>query len=272
MTDPRVRDVLASLAIQSNGYGRGVCPVCTERKGSPDRKGSLWFHAEKRFFGCWRCGLKGRLDDDGPRLAPPPVAEPPPVPTLPDEAVALASADGRTARALKPARDYLTGTRGLSWEVVEATGAHACLGGFYGGRVVFPVHRRGDVRGFVARAWAPCDRPYLYPRGFDRSAMWNGDALDSGATGPVWVVEGVFDAARLWPDAVALLGKPSAVQIDILARSPRPVVVALDADAWREGRALALKLRGRGAAASWVRLPPGSDPDTLGKRWFVDRL
>ncbi len=270
--DDRVRDAVLGFSVGGGGYGRGVCPVCPERRGTPDRKGSLWHHPETGFYGCWRCGVKGKLEGaTGPRrpAAPPP---PVPVPNLPAEAVALASQEGRRALSLEPARRYLLERRSLAWEVVEASGAHACLDGWFGGRVLFPCYRGAEVRGFVARAWGKTDRPYLYPKGFDRTAMWNGDALTQDTDRPLLVVEGVFDALRHWPDATAVLGKPSAAQVTALSYARRPLVIALDGDAWKESRALALKLRLRGGDARWLKLPPGEDPDSLGRAWFASRV
>jgi len=60
---------------------------------------------------------------------------------------------------------------------------------------------------------------------------------------------------------VGCLGKPTRSHADRLARAAAgPLVVVLDADAWREGRALAQALRLRGRTAQAVTLPFGRDP------------
>jgi DNA primase len=80
------------------------------------------------------------------------------------------------------------------------------------------------------------------------------------------VVEGVFDALALWPDAVAVLGKPSDQQVDALINAKRPVVIVLDGDAWLEGKWLAARLCLRGKRAGHIRLPPGVDPDEVDRK------
>jgi DNA primase len=73
----------------------------------------------------------------------------------------------------------------------------------------------------------------------------------------------VFDAIALWPDGVAVLGKPSPMQREAMIQARRPVVVCLDGDAWREAYALATLLRVEGQRAGFVRLGPGVDPDEV---------
>ena len=71
---------------------------------------------------------------------------------------------------------------------------------------------------------------------------------------------------------MACLGKPTGVQMEQLAAvRQRPVVVALDADAWRTGASVAMTLRLRGVSASDLRLPPGKDPDSLSSDWFLKK-
>jgi DNA primase len=92
-------------------------------------------------------------------------------------------------------------------------------------------------------------------------AAWLGEA-------PLFIVEGAFDALALWPDGLALLGKPSPPQIELLVECSRPVVVVLDGDAWEEGWALAQRIRFRGKRAGSIRLPPCTDPDEVPRQWL----
>ena len=95
----------------------------------------------------------------------------------------------------------------------------------------------GAWRGWVARA---CDsrasRKYLNAPGMSLGgvgALFNEAALAEVTDEPALVVEGPFDALAYWPQAVAVLGKPTEPQMLTLLRAVRPVVVVLDGDAWQ---------------------------------------
>lgn len=89
------------------------------------------------------------------------------------------------------------------------------------------------------------------------------------------MVEGVPDAIPYWPDAVSCLGKPSEEQIRLLTHAKRPVVMCLDGDAWRLGRRVAERLAYDEVQASFVRLPPKTDPNNQainhGPAWLIER-
>jgi hypothetical protein len=91
--------------------------------------------------------------------------------------------------------------------------------------------------------------------------LYNHKALHLEADGPAMVVEGVFDALPYWPNAAAMLGKPSIWQVQAMSCSSRPVVVVMDGDAHEEGWALAQVLRFNGIDAKALRLPPKTDPN-----------
>lgn len=209
--------------------------------------------------------LDGYEDLEAPEEEERPVMEPP------SEFYELCRGEGRGSMSLDPARKYLRG-RGLADEKLWATARiGACAEGFYAGRVIVPVlSPDGDWLGFVGRAWVKKhDVPYLYPRGMARrEVLYNHAALLGEGDRPVFVVEGVMDALALWPDAVAVLGKPSAGQLIALAESPRPIAVALDGDAWAEGEKLAMQLQTEGQRAGNIKLPPGKDPDEVPRQWL----
>ena len=98
--------------------------------------------------------------------------------------------------------------------------------------------------------------------------MFNEAALAEVTDEPALVVEGPFDALAYWPQAVAVLGKPTEPQMLTLLRAVRPVVVVLDGDAWQEAEMLAWRLRFEGQRAGWVRLPPMVDPDEVDPAWL----
>lgn len=254
----------------STGWWRGRCLICALRTGKPDRKGAFGYNPETGGYSCFKCGSKGRLRsvfrpqsrevaDSLARLGD---ADPKPEGYMPLWEEPLA-----TAISAEPARDYLHG-RGVGPKLWKEARIGACIRGRHAGRVIVPIIDSQDKwQGWVGRAWrGDVEKPYLYPRGMKRAElMYNDAALDERTSEPVMVVEGVFDALALWPDAVAVLGKPSAWQVGALVAASRPIAVVLDGDAWREGEALAMSLRLHGQRAGFVRLPPRVDPDEVPK-------
>lgn len=259
----------------ATGWGRAVCPLCPGRTGSPDRRGALGVDDRTGYFHCFRCAARGRIDvgRSEKELAPPMPGErrrrrddPPQDPELgpPEDFTPLWTGDGATSIMLEPARAYLR-RRGVAAQTIAEVRIGACLRGRAAGRVVVPVLDL-DGRtwlGWQARVW---DRRstavrYLSATGMDReSHVFNAAALAVETEDPVLVVEGIFDALPYWPDVVALLGKPSEGQIAALLSAARPIVVALDGDAWLEAEMLAARLELDGARATWVKLPPKRDP------------
>lgn len=121
----------------------------------------------------------------------------------------------------------------------------------------------GNLVGWVGRSLDDNAKlRYIYPEGMERGEyLFNEAALSRADSHPLLVVEGCFDALPYFPQACAVLGKPSAGHIRKLRESSRELVVALDGDAVREGYALMLQLQMMGKQnVSWVRLPPGEDP------------
>lgn len=223
-------------------------------------------------FWCWKCAVKGRLDN-APEL--PNQDETAPVIEMepPEGYVSLCSRDGRTSLALEPARQYAI--KRCPEDMWPSTAIGACATGQFAGRVIIPILDEDDKTwlGWVGRTWYPSDKAYTYPKGMNRgAALYNARALRADTTDPVMVVEGVFDALWLWPNAVAVLGKASELQMEALASTNRPVVFVLDGDAWMEGYAAALRLRLYGRTAGHVRLPPTLDPDQVDRQWLADEV
>ncbi|HXI45753.1 MAG TPA: toprim domain-containing protein [Candidatus Acidoferrales bacterium] len=279
-----------------DGNWATCCPFCERRVGRVDREFKLTIKIsgsttpspgaetgiplspEFGVWHCYRCHARGFADfrwmlEDLP--APDPAAPP-----LKPEKVDLGPPEGFVTIAecersvtMRWVSAYFE-SRGV-FEQARAAGAGGCQGGKFGGRVVVPYVEEvgGPWLGFSARLVAPSDRrpKYLYPRGMDRRrALWGLPHLPQDER-PVWLVEGVFDAIPLFPRALALFGKGvSEGQLDRLAalwpRSIRPFVACLDGDARDENRALAMRLRLRGATVLVCELPPDRDPGTLGWR------
>jgi hypothetical protein len=278
MSQWAVEDAAASAVPTTAGWARAACPLCEESTGKADLKRSFSVSLETGYWTCFKCGESGWLEDRARRdsgIVRKPVKREvrPSDLDIPEGSVLLASQDGRKSMSLEGARTYIIEHRRFGWETIVRARVFACMEGYYANRLIFPVTRAGKPHGFIARSWSPkAERAYLYPRGFDRGVFFNGDALDEKTDQPLFVVEGVFDALRIGPSAIACLGKPTGEQIAQLTRvRHRPVVVALDADAWRTGSSVAMTLRLRGVQAVDLRLPPGKDPDSLSADWFLEK-
>jgi hypothetical protein len=255
------------------GWARANCPFCEARTGKPDRKQAFAVLLPVGKFHCFKCGVAGRLRHvpDHLNRLPEPTREEIEAFDPPDGFLPLYEYPGDSAIVTGPARRYLR-SRKLPQSMWGEAGIGAVLSGFWGGRVIIPV--LGADRqwlGYVGRTWVKSDRPYLYPKGMQRGeVLYNHSALLVDTDVPVMVVEGVFDALALWPNAVAVLGKPSHFQIDALAVAKRPVAIVLDGDAHYEGYALSMKLKLMGQRAGFVRLPPKTDPDEVDKTWLLN--
>ena len=246
--------------------------MCAETTGKTDTKLSWSINLTSGYWQCFKCEATGWLEekdrpekhDYAPFTGTVDLG-------LPSEMILLASTQGRKALALEQARRYLLVTRKLTWDQIRIARLGACMDGFYANRIIFPVERKKEPLGFVARAWSKADRDYVNPRGFSRDSFFNGDALDVISGEPLFVVEGVFDALRVGPDAVACLGKPTNAQLQILKQVQRPVVFALDGDAWKTAMAASMKLSLAGRRSVYLKLPPGKDPDTLSADWIYEK-
>ena len=251
------------------------CPHCVDKVGKDDRKRCLAINTESGWFGCWRCKVRGRIDV-GERLQirpPPETFSDSNTMSLPNGFEPIYPRAGVPAQVLEPHRRYLEG-RGISKAVCQAANVGGVIGNNYWlGRVLVPVERvDGTLAGWSARAINDQVEPkYRYPKGFKRAtALFNKSILSVPTKEPAFVVEGVFDALALWPHAVAVLGKPTNAQEEIITRANRPLCIALDGDAWQEGWAFAMRLRVRGCFAIPVKLPPCEDPATLGYAWLCN--
>lgn len=258
---------LAEARPSGGEWLRSNCPFCSEVVGKADRKQAFSINRYTGWFHCFRCGTAGRID----RLAEEAIEERPapkaPSAVAPPEGfIALWEGSNAQGRAVRPAVAYLA-KRGVGPPLIAEAHVGCCISGKYAGRVVVPVLDSGMRHwlGWVSRAWAPrAFRPYLnLPGPWRGGVLYNHAAAHVATDDPLFVVEGVFDALALWPNAAAVLGKPSASQVDALACATRPVVALLDGDAWEESLALALKLRLLGQRAGAIRLPPMLDPDEV---------
>lgn len=252
------------------------CPFCEEREGKPDIKFKLSCNPTVRApdgtAGGWRCFRCAKAGWGGIEFLGQPDAVKRDVgtPYLAQPAGFHAFRENGKAQVLEPFRQYLR--KRQVWEQALAIGAGACLEGRLAGRVVIPYVEQEQWLGWSARQVTTQAGPrYLYPPGMDRRhALWGLEWMpDDGQ--PCWVVEGVFDALPLFPYGICTFGKNvSDEQVVRLAGLGRPIVCALDGDAWLEAKILASRLRLRGAQdVDWCRLPPTTDPGSLG--WQVKK-
>jgi hypothetical protein len=265
--------ILAAIAgrhIASSGWVRGDCPYCETQTGTADKRQCFGVHVFSGNWHCFRCGAAGLLQDIPEDLESSdrqePAAKEATTIVLPEGFLPLYEEPGLSFPFTDGPRAYLT-RRGLSAAVGREAKIGVVFTGKYRGRVVVPIFDElGRVLvGWSARSYVDSPSPkYLYPVGMDRrSIVFNGAALRRDTLDPVYVVEGVFDALALWPDAIAVLGKPSSPQLELLVSTKRPIVVLLDGDAWRESLAVMLRLKVRGCTTGSVRLPPRRDPATV---------
>lgn len=259
------------------------CPLCEDKTGKADHRGSMSVNLESGFYMCFKCESKGRLEgftDYDFRDRPEPTERP--KLQLPRGFVALEE-EHEDSYLYGRAANYAFDRVG-SWATIRELGM-----GIAGNRLIVPVRDgAGAHLGHVAREIPDLEPAYLegtkyvYPKGFRREhLLFNEAALDvpreeyllGNLQGlPVVVVEGVFDALPHWPLAVACLGKPTHAQEAILERCRRPLVIMLDGDAWELGKSLAQRLFRQGIECSWVELPPGTDPGNCGMEAMRDVL
>lgn len=273
-------DLLAAAAIAvptGAGFIRGFCPFCEEDIGFTPEKRNFAIRKESGWYRCWRCCESGfirgldeiifqeEIEQDTDTLE-----EPEKEFELPREFVSMASKSARHSRALSAAFKFVRG-RGVKLATVRDAGLGATLRGYYKYSVVVPIYDRGFCRGYVARR--VFEKVYLYPRGMKRGqVMFNMDALSVKTDEPCIIVEGCFDALPHWPLAVAVLGKPSAAHEEMLANAKRPLAICLDADAQRQGWALAARLTLKGVRAEYLELPPGTDPGETSRAWMERKI
>ena len=167
-----------------------------------------------------------------------------------------------------------------SKKLVQDYGIGWCTYGYYKQRVIVPITLDGRVVTFVARAmWKPCKacdgegceacgnvryKAYLYPRGSKtRQVLFNYDRARQYEH--VVICEGVFDAIRVGPRGVAVLGSHlSDQQIALLLASrAREITLLFDPDT--AGKAATTKslekLKAFYSRLRVVSLPHGRDPD-----------
>jgi DNA primase len=268
---------LVQLAIKNHAEGRFniACPVCV-KAGKNDKKKALYVNRDAGYYRCFRCGLHGSFGSessadiwlrDSGKIEKPKAAEI----ALPEEYVTYEwlynSNDPRLSATRTLALDYAN-KRGVTRDLAQQYRIGFCLHGPKAGRLIVPIIEgpyAETTYGYVARdytGWS--DYPYLYPKGMSRGiALYNFSELFKDTDEPLLVMEGVLDCIPHMPNSVAVMGMPSNNQIEQLANCIRPVVFALDGDAWQQAEMFAWKLRFLGCTAGAIRLKAKQDPDEI---------
>lgn len=265
------RQSLVLEAIRSGTVGntsiRANCPFC-ERKGHRGRKKNLDFEKRTGWWLCWRCNSKGKVDgwadsEEAETIAPSHVA----LFDKPQSFIPIGQGPGAKSFLTWGARTYAE-KRGIAKRVQ----AEANLGQImrreneqdFTGRLIVPIPSMDDTFwfGWVGRDFTGNQEAYKYPLGMSRGKiLYNQRAIYEKTEQPFLVVEGTLDCMPFFPNAVAVLGTFSDHQVELMRETKRPVLVALDGDAWVKGEALAWLLRADGVRAGSFKLPPKLDPD-----------
>jgi len=271
-----------AAAVPLSGWARVHCPFCPEKLGKTDT-GHAMSVSSRGYYECHRCGTSGWATKRSAPVASIAPAPAPPKCALPDGALSLAS----RAPALNAAKRYLISRLGTSAGIaVKRADLHATpMRGKYRSRIVAPLRKHGELIGWIARDYSGDGKPkYVNSKGMPRE-LWNGDVIDDKPPF-LLVVEGVFDALRYLPYAVACLGKPSRAQKNRLLSADCPIIVALDADvsgsclyrpsstigARCVGEQLTFWLKAHGKQAAQVLMPPTMDPGSCGIDWMRERI
>ena len=208
-----------------------------------------WFHLDAE--------LESPDEDNPPKreprkspTSPPPESKPAREPLAKAEEIGSNKPLGFTLQNLDTDHAYLA-ERGLTPETVTEFGLGYCAKGSMSGRIVIPIHNaKGELVAYGGR-WPgepteECPK-YKLPAGFKKSAeLFNlHRAIREPADMPLVVVEGFFDAIKLWQHgvrkAVALMGSIlSPAQEELLIRhtnAQSTVLLMFDEDdAGRFGR------------------------------------
>lgn len=136
------------------------------------------------------------------------------------------------------------------------------LKGYYRNRLIVPVFLDGRLVSFVARDMTGrAEKKVLDPKGVKKSRfLFNLDRARKRRAGVL--CEGVFDAIRVGPEGMAVLGTHlSEAQVGLLLGCAfEDLVVLFDADATEKAEKTAERLRSYGLPARAVPCPSG-DPD-----------
>ena len=278
------------------GWNRVRCLNCELTTGKTDAKTSLELNGETRGYTCFKCGIRGQLGNSDFASIISRVG------SVLESTLKSAQLDVEQPVGYEPAfgpvahqsaswvRRFLCGPRYTSPFGIPAREMCpiACeeAGVVFvpdpistqfklSNRAIFPVGIAKDNKfvGWVGRAVNTSVVPYLNAKNMHRDICFNQAAIYVETHIPLLVVEGVFDALRFWPNAVALLGKPSAYDkpdspaLALLKQTKRPLIVMLDQDASAVAKQFSQTLAAyTNQPVSYFELKQDKDPDLFGLR------
>jgi hypothetical protein len=262
-------------SVRSTGnWTRAHCPFCLLTKGTPDRNRSLGVH-DSGHYHCFRCETKGylgrKLDPNFDLLSELKAQEKKVTFDPPEGYIPIYKEPGLSSLTTLAPRKYLI-SRGIGEKIWKYAKIGVTFQGYFRRRIIVPVRDEHDLWvGFVSRIWDKSGRrKYNYPKGMKRDVFYDDKLLYEDTDKPLLIVEGVFDALPYAGVAMACFGKPTKNHIEKLKLAKRPIVMCLDGDAWKESYMISQRLRFHGVNASFLRLPPGEDPNTVPKHWLLN--
>lgn len=142
---------------------------------------------------------------------------------LPPKSFLLGSA--QSPEFQKPLIDYLE-SRCLDYRALKA---YFSLDTKYLNRVILPCMRDGKIIFWQARTITNAKPRYISPGTNKDAVLWGYDELRSSYGLPLFITEGIFDAASI--DGIALLGSTiSEAKLQILQQTRRRICVVIDRD------------------------------------------
>jgi len=229
------------------------CPFCVLRRPDHDADHSfkLYINIDKEVYNCFRCEVRGRLDNLFPQLAAIEIATDDIIDK--PESILEALPVGKKLNELKYpwsdlVREFFV-ERNYNHEdflqYVYFCEDYKKSDYSFGPRLVFPIHQFGSYRGFQARTLYKNTLPkYIGASSMDkRNILYNYDIAFSQMDRLV-ITEGFFDQIAVGKTAVATLGKSiTDNQLHLIRLGDfKKVILFLDKDAEKEAKKSALKL------------------------------
>lgn len=260
------------------GWVHITCPFCD------DHSNHLGGNPEGGAVICWRCGVHSlwslleRVGREPPhvylrkygtgKLSTTPAVKPREKRPTADACVLPATGKKPVPAAIRYLRD-----RGYDYAEIADRYDIRCTGpsGEYKFRIIIPVYWKGEIVSFVGRDYTGKQELRYKTASRDKEKIHHKDivyGLDQAQYyDAVIVVEGIFDAWRIGPGAVATFGTSvTLAQVRELSRLKQKVYVLFDNEPEATAKALELvaMLMLLGKPAEILYLPPGvEDPDGL---------
>lgn len=263
-----------------SGWIQIICPFCSGNPGW-----HLGFHLEENFWNCWRCGFHSLYE----------IIETLSVDLQDDPKATLARYSGRPKHRNKdpyqrvqsgstcslpagsgslslPAKQYLRG-RGFGpvamqkqWQI-QSTGPF----GPYKHRIMIPIYLGGHLVSYQGRDITGKSELKYKACAMEREIIHHKHilyGLDQVPFDTIVIVEGILDAWRLGPGAVATFGiKTTAQQVKLMLRYPRRIILfdnpTKDPQAGPEAEKLAAILSQKPGVTEIIDLHEWPDPGEM---------